>query len=58
VVDGVVASTYTTAIHPTYSHAFLLPFRYLSRTFGLRCSLLEHGGGKVADSLPSVPTIC
>jgi Hint module len=58
VVDGVVASTYTTAIHPMYAHAFLLPFRYVSRRFGLGFSLLEHGGGMVADSLPAVHPTC
>lgn len=51
VVDGVLASTYTTAVEPRLAHAALAPLRVLD-WFGLSCTALEDGGGKLADLAP------
>jgi desert hedgehog len=52
VVDGVLASTYTTAVAPTLGHALLTPLRSLYALFGLSSGLLEYGADAVADCLP------
>jgi Hint module len=53
VVDGVIASTYTTAVTPTLGHAWLAPLRKLYIFFGLSSRLLENGADAAADCLPS-----
>jgi preprotein translocase subunit YajC len=52
VVDGVMASTYTTAVTPTFGHAWLAPLRKLYLFFGLSSRLLENGADAAADCLP------
>lgn len=51
VVSGVLASTYTTAVEPTFAHAILSPFRMLA-SLGLSFASLESGGGALADMAP------
>jgi hypothetical protein len=43
VVDGIVASTYTTAVEPQLAHALLAPFRLAFRVFGASTAALEPG---------------
>jgi hypothetical protein len=57
VVDGIVASTYSTAVHPLYAHAVLWPFRELFRHLGVQFSFLDQGGGWAVDSLPSASSV-
>lgn len=47
VVDGILASTYTTAIEPSAAHAWLAPARLAFRLFGLRTKVLEQGQTRV-----------
>lgn len=51
VVDGVVASTYTTAVEPALAHALLAPLRLLER-FGVRTTSLEAGAGVLSKLMP------
>lgn len=51
VVNGIVSSTYTTAVEPVLAHAILAPLRLLN-TFGIRFSVLESGGGMFARLTP------
>jgi preprotein translocase subunit YajC len=53
VVDGVIASTYTTAVTPTVGHAWLAPLRKLYIFFGFSSRLLENGADAAADCLPA-----
>lgn len=41
-VDGVLASTYTTAVAPSVAHAVLAPMRALYQLFGFVCCALER----------------
>lgn len=41
VVDGVVASTYTTVVEPGAAHTWLAPARLVHQIFGIHCSILE-----------------
>lgn len=43
VVDGFLASTYTTAVEPTLAHALLAPFRGAFSALGLFTSVFESG---------------
>jgi Hint module len=43
VVDGIRASTYTTAIEPMFAHAILAPLRAMYSTLGWYSSLLDDG---------------
>jgi hypothetical protein len=52
VVNGVVASTYTTAVAPRFAHAILAPFRTMSTVLGFDFTFLESGGGLFADVAP------
>lgn len=52
VVDGILTSTYTTAVEPALAHAILAPFRFLSRVTGFAFTALESGGGSLADVAP------
>lgn len=51
VVNGLLASTYTTAVEPAFAHALLAPLRALHR-LGLGFTGLESGGGKFASVAP------
>jgi hypothetical protein len=51
VVNGVLASTYTTAIEPELAHVVLLPFRRLFKSRNLATALFESGGGFAASVL-------
>lgn len=51
VVNGVVASTYTTSVNPGFAHVLLAPLRALS-LFGLRYSGFESGGGDLIAYAP------
>jgi Hint module len=52
VVNGIVASTYTTAVEPRLAHAALAPLRCLTG-LGLQFTGLEGGGGVLAGAAPS-----
>lgn len=51
VVNGVVASTYTTAVEPAFAHAALAPLRLLER-LGFAVTSLETGGGVFTQLMP------
>lgn len=53
VVDGVIASTYTTAVAPSVAHAVLAPMRALFERFGLGTRVLESGADVIASALPT-----
>lgn len=53
VVDGFLSSTYTTAVDPAFAHAALGLFRILQKHLGFTCAVLEDGGGKLVDFVPS-----
>jgi hypothetical protein len=53
VVDGIVASTYTTAVEPRLAHAILTPLRTLYRWFGTYSSALESGSGVLSALAPA-----
>lgn len=48
VVGGLLASTYTTAVEPSFAHALLTPLRILHRLGGWNVAILESGGGPFA----------
>lgn len=52
VVDGVVASTYTTAVEPLAAHAALWPVRAAFRLLGAAPLCLAHGASGLAAALP------
>jgi hypothetical protein len=52
VVNGILASTYTSAVEPRFAHAILAPFRSLSILLGLDFTFLESGGGVLAEVAP------
>lgn len=54
VVDGVVASTYTTAVAPRYAHVALAPLRAAFELFGLSSSSLEGGADRLAGVFQQV----
>lgn len=43
VVDGILASTFTTAVEPALAHALLAPMRAVYALFGVTSSALERG---------------
>ena len=47
VVDGVRASTYTTAVELKMAHALLAPLRFACDQFGLRTTLFEAGADRI-----------
>jgi hypothetical protein len=53
VVDGVRASTYTTAVEPRLAHAGLSLLRGLYRALGLSVSAFDEGASTLASVLPS-----
>ena len=52
VVDGVRASTFTTAVEPTVASALLAPLRALYRSTGQSVGLFEGGGGVLTSLAP------
>jgi Hint module len=52
VVDGIVASTYTTAVSPILGHASLSPLRALYSALGLTTSIFNGGADYTAPLLP------
>jgi hypothetical protein len=52
-VNGILASTYTTAISPVIGHAWLTPLRMLYSALGSTTGLLENGAEFAASLLPS-----
>lgn len=52
VVNGIVSSTYTTAVEPSFAHAILAPFRFMN-SLGLHLTALESGSQRLADAAPS-----
>ncbi len=52
VVDGVVASTYTTAVEMRTAHSLLAPLRTVYNALGLSTTALESGADRVASLLP------
>lgn len=52
VVDGVVSSTYTTAVEPRIAHASLLPARLLYAWTGFTTSKFDEGSEAIAGWLP------
>jgi hypothetical protein len=57
VVDGVRASTYTTAVAPALAHAALAPVRAVFSVLGWSTAVLD-GGSPLAALLPSGPAAC
>jgi Hint module len=57
VVNGIIASTYTTAIDPLYAHAVLAPFRSMFRALGLELTFLESGGGEMFNPVLAVSIV-
>jgi Hint module len=53
IVDGIVASTYTTAVSPVLGHASLSPLRALYSTLGMTTGLLNDGADHAVQLLPS-----
>jgi desert hedgehog len=57
VVDGVLASTFTTAVEPAFAHAILSPLRSLYRVFGAFPSVFDNGASSnILSMVPSGPT--
>lgn len=52
VVDGLRASTYTTAVEPTVASALLSPLRALYRATGRSTAILDGGSARLAALLP------
>ena len=48
VVDGVLASTYTTAVDPSMAHALLAPLRLMSEWARVHFTFLDSGANQVA----------
>jgi Hint module len=57
VVDGVRASTYTTAVEPRFAHAILTPVRAAYSLSGWSLGLFNEGSG-LTGVLPSGPAVC
>ncbi|PXF41276.1 Warthog protein 6 [Gracilariopsis chorda] len=53
VVNGVRASTYTTAVEIKTAHSLLLPLRAVFRLAGMTSAMLDNGSDKLASMLPS-----
>jgi Hint module len=58
VVDGVVASTYTTAVSPVLGHAWLAPLRAVYRVLGATTGLLDGGADIAAGLVPGGGGAC
>ena len=53
IVNGVRASTYTTAIESNFAHAALSPLRAIFARLGMACTAFESGADIAVKSLPS-----
>eukprot|EP00178_Gracilaria_changii_P027095 TRINITY_DN842_c0_g1_i1.p4 TRINITY_DN842_c0_g1~~TRINITY_DN842_c0_g1_i1.p4 ORF type:complete len:464 (-),score=100.27 TRINITY_DN842_c0_g1_i1:11428-12819(-) len=53
IVNGVKASTYTTAVETKTAHSLLLPLRAAFRFAGMTTSVLDNGADRLANMLPS-----
>lgn len=51
VVDGILCSTYTTAIEPNLAHAILAPFRAMFSSYGMTSTAFESGAGQMTPLL-------
>jgi desert hedgehog len=49
VVNGIIASTYTTALAPGTAHALLLPLRALYSAFSLQVNVFENGASTLVE---------
>jgi desert hedgehog len=58
VVDGILCSTYTTAVEPSIAHMGLSPVRALYRLFGLSTNRFESGALALARRLPAGGDVC
>lgn len=58
IVNGVRASTYTTAVAPAAAHALLSPLRALFAKFDLSMSVLDTHAHQLAAFAPKVPNSC
>lgn len=56
VVNGIVSSTYTTAVEPAFAHAILAPLR-LMNALGFQFTALESGGGVLSNVAPRGQTV-
>lgn len=54
VVNGILASTYTSAVTPKYAHALLTPFRFVYERLGLSTRMLDAGADAVAKFLSPI----
>jgi desert hedgehog len=52
-VNGIVASTYTTAVAPQFAHATLGALRVIYRALGVAFTSFENGAGSIATALPA-----
>lgn len=52
VVDGIRASTYTTAVKSTVAHSLLVPLRALYTSLGWATTSLENGASSIVPYLP------
>lgn len=57
VVNGVLSSTYTTAVEPSFAHALLAPLRLVSNVFGVSMTSLESGSDALAAVAPQGPSV-
>jgi hypothetical protein len=57
VVNGILASTYTTAVEPTVAHMSLLPLRMLYIFLGFSTSLFESGSETTVIMFPGEKTL-
>jgi Hint module len=55
-VNGIIASTYTTAVSPVLGHAWLTPFRMVYSALGSTTAMLENGAEFAASILPGGST--
>lgn len=53
VVDGLIASTYTTHFHPVLAHASLHPLRWLYAVTGFTLKMLESGTNSAVSLVPA-----
>jgi desert hedgehog len=53
VVNGLVASTYTTAVAPSFGHALLAPLRLIYSAFGTSTALFAEGGDSFVHFAPT-----
>lgn len=57
IVDGVRASTYTTAVEASFAHAALAPIRAVFNRLALSTALFNNGADNAAKCVPSGPSV-